>query len=211
MSSFLDRVSEQLDRVIPIEILFILLILGVIIFIWDMLMRQSTQLKTAGGLGEKSELIAVVGSTRIPGRSYSSSKLGLSSQPHSLVKEEGFLIPVDVIPSSKKVKDRHVVQMLVHMRLVEAIEGKRPPYGILILGKEQRSVRIKNTEEKQSWLDDILAEMRSILEGVPAIAKPTYYKCKGCDVRAFCTQTPFKDFGGETPALAAEDESSSDE
>ncbi len=205
MSSFLDRISDQIDRVIPIEILVILLILGVIIFVWDMLMRQSAKLKTAGGLGENSQLIAVVGSTRIPGRIYSSPKLGLSSQPHSLIKEDGFLIPVDVVPSSKKVKDRHVVQMLVHMRLVEEKEGKRPPYGILILGKEQRSVRIKNTDEKQSWLDDILGEMRSILGGVPAVAKPTYYKCKGCDVRAFCQQTPFKDFGNDEKP-PAEDE-----
>jgi len=202
MSNVLDRISDQIDKVIPIEILVILLILGVIIFVWDMLMRQSAQIKTAGGLGEKSELIAVAGSTRIPGRIYSSAKLGLSSQPHSLIKEEGFLIPVDVVPSSKKVKDRHVVQMLVHMRLVESVEGKRPPYGILILGREQRSVRIKNTDEKQSWLDDILGEMRSILGGIPAVAKPSYYKCKGCDVKAFCQQTPFKDLDkDEKPVL----------
>lgn len=194
MSGFLDRFSDKLDQVIPIEILVILLILGVIIFVWDILMRQSAQIKTDGGLGEKSQLVAVVGSTRIPGRVYSSIKLGLSSQPHSLIKEEGFLIPVDVVPSSKKVKDRHVVQMLVHMKLVEEIEGKKPPYGILILGKDQRSVKIKNTEEKQNWLDDILGEMRSILQGVPAVAKPSYYKCKGCDVRSFCQQTTFKDF-----------------
>jgi len=194
VSAFLDRISDQIDRVIPIEILVILIILGVIIFVWDLLMRQSNQLKTSGGLTEKSQLVAVSGSTKIPGRVYSSAELGLSSQPHSLIKEEGFLIPVDVVPSSKKVKDRHVVQMLVHMRLVETIEGKRPPYGILILGKEQRSVRIKNTDEKQSWLDDILGEMRSILGGVPAVAKPSYYKCKGCDVRDYCQQTPFKDF-----------------
>lgn len=194
MSGTLDQITNQLDKVIPIEILVILLILGVIILVWDMLMRQSARIKKDGGLGEKSELIAVAGSTRIPGRIYSSTKLGLSSQPHSLIKEEGFLIPVDVVPSSKKVKDRHVVQMLVHMRLVEEIEGKKPPYGILILGKEQRSVRIKNTDEKQNWLEDILDEMRSILDGVPAVAKPTYYKCKGCDVRIFCQQTTFKDF-----------------
>jgi len=194
MSAFLDKITDHLDRVIPIEILVILLILGVIIFIWDILMRQSAKLKVDGGLGEKSQLVAVSGSSKIPGRVYSSAQLGLSSQPHSLIKEDGFLIPVDVVPSSKKVKDRHVVQMLVHLRLVETIEGKRPPYGILILGREQRSVRIKNTPEKQSWLDDILDEMRSILAGVPAVAKPSYYKCKGCDVREFCKQTTFKDF-----------------
>ena len=192
MSALLDKISDHIDRVIPVEILVILLILGVVIFVWDHLMRQSSRIRTAGGLGEKSQLLAVSGSSKIPGRVYSSAELGLSSQPHSLIKEDGFIIPVDVVPSNKKIKDRHVVQMLSHMRLVELEEGTRPPYGILIMGKEQRSVRIKNTEEKQHWLDTILEEMRSILDGVPAVAKPTYYKCKGCDVRNVCEQTPFK-------------------
>jgi CRISPR/Cas system-associated exonuclease Cas4 (RecB family) len=206
MTISLDKISDQIDRVIPIEILVILLILGVIIFIWDMLMRQSAQIKTAGGIGEKSEVLAVSGSTNLPGRVYVSPELGLSSQPHSVIKEEGYIIPVDIVPSSKKIKDRHVVQMLVHMRLVETIEGKRPPYGTLIMGREQRSVRIKNTEEKQRWLDDLLSEMHSILDGVPAVAKPAYYKCKGCDVRSVCTQTPFRDFRDAVPAEAAGDE-----
>ena len=190
--TWFDRVAAQLDRVIPMEILVVLIILGVIIFVWDLLMRQSSQLQAAGGLGEKSELIALQGSSVVPAREYRSTKLKLSSQPHGVIKEGGALIPVDVIPSSKKVRDRHVVQTLVHMRLIEELEGKRPPYGVLILGKDQRNVRIKNTDEKQRWLDTLLDEMRSIVDGVPAVPKPTFYKCRGCDVRDVCQFSAFK-------------------
>jgi len=208
VNTSLDTIVAYLDRVLPTEILIVLLIIGVIIFIWDMMMRQSSAIQTSGGINEKSEVIAVSGSSRLPGRSFSSTKLGLSSQPHSLIKEEGFIIPVDILPSTKKVKDRHVIQTMIHMRLIEENLGKRPPYGILILGKEQRSVRIKNTEEKQHWLDTLLAEMHSAVEGVPVVAKPAYYKCIGCDVRSVCEQTSFK---GESSRSQGESDSSDED
>lgn len=190
----LNRFVFQIDTVVPFEVLFLLLILGAIIVIWDKLMRESSSIRTSGGLGEKSELIALSGSDLVPARSYSSEKLQLSSQPHGIVKEGGFIIPVDVIPSTNKVRDRHVIQLMVHMRLIEEVEGRNPPYGLLIMGKEKRSVRVKNSEEKQRWLDTILDEMRSIVDdGVPVVPSPTFYKCKGCDVRAFCEFSAVKD------------------
>lgn len=193
MNTQLDNLIAELNRVIPVEILILLLIMGVIITVWDMLMRHSSKIQAAGGLGEKSELVALKGSDLVPEKEYRSETLKLISQPHGIIKEGGFLIPIDNVPSSKKVRDRHVVQMLVHLRVIEEQEGKMPPYGILILGKEQRSVRIKNTEEKQRWLDNILAEMRSIMDGVPAVPKPTYYKCRGCDVRPVCAFSAYKE------------------
>lgn len=193
--NFLQRLESlpQIDPHVPNEILILLLLLGVIIFVWDVLDRRSSDIRRSGGLSEKSELLALRGSSYLPGKEYVSQTLGLSSRPHGLLREEGAIIPVDVVPMSKKIKDRHVVQMMVHLRLIEQIEGTRPPYGILVLGPQARSVRIKNTDERQQRVSALLAEMRSILGGIPAVAAPSFYKCRSCDVRAVCTHSAYRD------------------
>ncbi len=174
-------------RDVPLEILLLLLLLGLIIFMWDFFERRSRSLKKGSGIAEKTVVVSVRGSTDLPQREFYSATLGLSSKPDAIIKEEGFIIPVDIKPMAKKVRDRHVVAMLVHLKLIEEIEGIRPPYGVIIMGKEKRSVRIKNTEDKQRWVDSLLDEMRSIMDGVPAVPAPAPFKCKNCDVREICT------------------------
>jgi CRISPR/Cas system-associated exonuclease Cas4 (RecB family) len=201
----MEHLFGRLDPMIPNEILVLLLLLGVLIFIWDLLDRRSSQIRKTGGLGEKSEVVALKGSSYLPSREFVSSRLGISSRPHGLIREEGFIIPVDVNPLSKKIKDRHVVQMLVHLRLIEELEGTKPPYGILVMGPEARSVRIKNTDDKQRWLSTILDEMSSIVGGVPAIASPAFYKCRSCDVNVVCAQSAYKPEPAHSPEVDPED------
>ena len=177
----------SIDPVVPNEILIILLILGVVIFVWDVFDRRSTKIRTSGGLSEKSEVVALRGSSYLPAKEYYSAKLNLSSRPHGLIREEGVIIPVDVNPLSRKIKDRHVIQMLAHLRLIEEAEGVKPPYGMLVMGPEARPVKIKNSEEKQAWLDRVLQEMNAIIAGAEAVADPVFYKCRSCDVRELCS------------------------
>lgn len=188
-------VMRKIDPGIPTELLALMLLLGVIVMFWDILDRRSKQIRKTSGLGEKSEILALQGSASLPSKEYSSETL--SSRPHGLLREDRAIIPVDVYPMSKKVRDRHVAQMLVHLRLIEEIEKVHPPYGVLVMGKEARSVRIKNTPEKQRWLDTILDEMRSIASGVPAIPSPTFYKCRSCDVREICAHSAYHEREGE--------------
>ncbi len=171
---------------VPTEIALLILVLGVIIFIWDLLERRRESLQKGGGLDKSSELISLRGSDNLPPKEYFSKSLGLSSRPDALLKEDGAIIPVDHKPLSNKVRDRHVIAMLLHMKLIEEIEGIRPPYGILLMGKKRRSTRIKNTEEKMRWLDAVIDEMRSIADGIPAIPSPSAAKCRNCDVRKEC-------------------------
>lgn len=171
---------------VPQEIVLLLLILGLIIFMWDLFERRSSSMRKEAGLEEKTELISLRSSTSLPSKEYYSPSLGLTSRPDALIKEDGYLIPVDVKPMTNKVRDRHVIAIFVHMRLIEEVEGKRPPYGILLMGEKRRRVKIKNSEEKQRWLDALLAEMRSISEGVPAVPAPSTYKCRSCDVCGIC-------------------------
>lgn len=203
---FVDLIGSA-QQAIPLEILGLFLVLGILIFVWDLLDRKRRSLRDSTGIGEKTDVIAVRGSSELPGRRYNSEKLLLSSRPDALLEENGFLIPADRKPMTNKVRDRHVIQLLVHCRLVEEIEGTRPPYGVLFMGKSVRAVRIKNTDEKQRWLDSVLAEIRSILGGVPAVPAPSKMKCKYCDVRRYCSHSVYhprneesSDAPGETSA-----------
>ena len=111
----------------------------------------------------------------------------MAGRPDAVIKERGYYIPVERKPLSNKIRDRYVAQLLVYMRLIEEIEGKRPPYGYLIVGKGARKVKIQNSEEKQEWLSEKLSTMRSIVEdNTLAVAEPHPRKCRGCKVRTHC-------------------------
>ncbi len=168
------------------EIVLLLLLLGALIFIWDLFDRHGAKAQKATGLNVGSETIGVKGSSQVPGVSYSSEELGLSGVPDAVIKEQGFVIPVIKKPLSRKIRDRHVLELMVHLRLIEEIEGQRPPYGFIVIGQENRRVKINNSEEKQRWMSSLVDEMHSIIEGVPAVAAPAPYKCKSCDVRKAC-------------------------
>jgi CRISPR/Cas system-associated exonuclease Cas4 (RecB family) len=178
---------------VPTEIVLLLLVLGLIIFMWDLFERRSKSMQKKTGLDESTEVIFLRGGATLPSKQYYSERLALVSQPDALIKEEGFIIPVDVKPMTNKVRDRHVVAMLLHMKLIEDIEGTRPPYGILLMGPDRRQVKIKNLEDKQRWLDALIDEMRSICDGVPAVPAPSPYKCRNCDVRGICAHSAVKD------------------
>jgi CRISPR/Cas system-associated exonuclease Cas4 (RecB family) len=72
------------------------------------------------------------------------------------------------------------------MKLIERVQGKKPPYGIILLGENQELVKIENAPDKQRWLDAVIDEMRSILDGVPAAPTPGKAKCAQCDVFDVC-------------------------
>jgi len=123
----------------------------------------------------------------LPPRLYVSNMQGLSGKPDAVISESGFLIPVERKPLAKKIRDRHVAQLLVYMRLIEEFEGKRPPYGYLILGPNCRRVKVLNSPEKQAWLQKMIDEMRAIYAGhATAVPTPHPHKCKKCGVRAAC-------------------------
>lgn len=171
---------------VPGEILLLLLLLGLIIFLWDFFERKNKQLRETSGMNEKAEALAVKGSSQTPGSILNSTRLGLKSKPDAVLREKGQIVPVDIHPLANKIRDRHVVQMLVHLRLLEESEGKRPEHGVLLMGKTQRRVLLRNTPEKQRWLETLIDEMRSIMEGVPAMPSPSPPKCRACDVRESC-------------------------
>ena len=196
----------KLDSIVPTELLILLLLVGAVIFIWDLLERRSNTLSKSSGLEKKSEVIALKGSSYQESREYRSETLGLTASPYGIVREGEFIIPVEINPLSKKIHDRHVVQMLINMRLIEEIEGVRPPHGLLVMGPEQRAVKLQNTPEKQAWLDSVLTEMRAVNEDLPAAATPSFYKCKNCDVNEICSFTMYRTKECDTRAESGDDD-----
>ena len=180
-------------KTVPPEIFQLLLVLGLLIFMWDLFERRSRKLKRESGLSEQSEMVAAKGSSRLAARSLLSESLGISSKPDAIVKDGSAVIPVAVHPLTNKVRDRHVIPMLVHLCLLEETSGRRPPYGVLVMGRKERRVQIANTEEKQRWLESLVDEMRSILDGVPAVPAPNVPKCKHCDVRTVCKYSAYSE------------------
>lgn len=179
---------------IPHEIYLLLLILAVIIVIIDFFLRKRGEIQKKGGLESNSQIISIKGSAKSDQQSLVSDSLGLSAKPDALIKEKGNLIPVLIKPSTAKVRDRHVVELLVNLKLLEEQEKHAAPYGLLLMGANKKRIELKYTEEKKLWLDALLAEMRSIInDGVPALPLPSYHKCKLCDVRSACSYSAYKE------------------
>ena len=152
----------------------------------DVINGTARQKKKEMGLGSKVHTVSVDGSESLEVRHYLSDMQGLAGRPDALISEGGFIIPVERKPLANKIRDRYVAQLLVYMRLVEEFEGKKPPYGYLILGPNCRKFRIENSPERQAWLQSMLDEMRGILGGKAAIPAPHQKKCMQCDVRDAC-------------------------
>lgn len=174
------------------EIIRLLLLLGALIFIWDLFDRHGTKAQKATGLDGGSQTLGVKGSSQVPVVSYQSDELGLSGVPDAVIREDGSIIPVIKKPLSNKIRDRHVLELMVHLRLIESQTGQKPPYGFIVIGQENRRVKINNAEDKQRWMMSLVDEMHSIIEGVPAVPAPTPHKCRSCDVRAACKFSAFK-------------------
>ena len=166
------------------------LVIAVVLFELFFSLARKGEKETGVQVQVKGEAFGVDGSAFLPVREYISDMQGIAGRPDALIRENGEIIPIERKPLSKKIHDRHVAQLLVYMRLVEEFEGKRPPYGYLVLGSNSRKVKIENTPQRQQWLQKILDEMRAILqEEKSAVPSPHPRKCRNCDVNKWCTSS----------------------
>lgn len=117
------------------------------------------------------------------------AKLGLAGKPDYLVREGKTIIPVEV-KASKAVEgpyDSHIYQLASYCLLVEKEFDIRPPYGILHY--HNRTYRIDYTQELESSLMDILAEMRvSARKKEIDRSHNLQARCKGCGYKSVCEQ-----------------------
>ncbi len=169
-------------------ILLVFLIVTFVIVL-DGLYEHTKLKKEQTGLSHHAVPLGIDGLKNFPARTYISEIQQIAGRPDALIREAGFIIPVERKPLAKKIRDRYVAQLLVYMRLIEEFEGVKPPYGYLILGAKCKRVKIYNTPQKQAWLQKMLDEMQAILKGAPAIAIPDFRKCKNCNVSKHCDKS----------------------
>ncbi len=167
------------------EVILLAMLVIVTILLYDSFTIGSRKISKNAGIGT-SQTISIDGTKSVPVREYVSEIQGLYGRPDALLNENGFFIPVERKPLARKIRDRYVAQLLIYMRLIEEFEGKKPPYGYLILGSNCRRIKIENSPSRQAWLQEMLDQMRSILKGAEALATPHPNKCAKCEVRGSC-------------------------
>lgn len=172
---------------IDIDIVVAVVLLVVSVIVIDAVSMYTRKLQKESGIDGSMRPLSIDGSKTLPVRNYVSDMQGIAGRPDALVIENGFIIPVERKPLARKIHDRYVAQLLIYMRLVEEFEGKKPPYGYLILGPNARRFQIENSPERQAWLQKMLDEMREILGGKNATPTPLLRKCNRCEVRDFCS------------------------
>ncbi len=182
------------------QLVLLLILIVTALIVVDAISSFARNKRKETGISSKSGTVSIDGSKTLPVRKYVSEMQGLAGVPDALISENGHIIPVERKPLARKIRDRYVAQLLVYMRLVEEFEGKRPPYGYLILGPNCRRFKIENTPDRQAWLQKMIDEMHEILAGAAAKPEPHPTKCKKCAVRESCA---FRSEQPAAPAVAA--------
>lgn len=185
MNSF-EKLLHDLQRADEGMVLLLMLLVAAAI-VFDAVTKIVKLRRERSGLARGQVPLSLDGSNELPPRTYRSAKLGLAGTPDAILREGKYIIPVEVKPFARKLRDRYVAQLLVYLRLVEEFEGVRPPHGYLILGKNHRRVKIDNTPQRQAWLDRLLVEMRAGVTGAAVRPAPHPEKCRRCTVRQHCS------------------------
>ena len=166
---------------------YVMLVVAVLIVLDDVFRVLKKQREKSGLDASLSRSVQVDGAKKHKAKTYISEIQGISGRPDAVLLENGFFIPVERKAIGNKVRDRHIAQLLVYMRLIEEFEGKKPPYGYLILGKNARKVKIFNSRERQEWLTAQLTQMREVVENDERPeGKPHPRKCQKCRVQDHC-------------------------
>lgn len=179
---------DTLSQIVTLDshIILLVMLLAVSVILWDSFALVAKKRRKESGLKPLASPLSIDGSKLLPVSDYVSEIQGLAGRPDAVIVENGFIIPVEHKPLAKKMRDRYKAQILVYMRLIEEFEGKKPPYGYLILGPKCRRIKVDNSETNQAWLSAIIAEMREVLKSGLARAEPHPKKCAKCDVKMFC-------------------------
>lgn len=187
MKTYLENLLYDLAET-DSSVALLTLLLVVTVIVLDGVMMAIRHNKKETGLDSPKDKDILNCFETIPVKTYVSETQGLSGRPDALLIENGYVIPVERKPLARKIRDRYVAQLLVYLRLVEEFEGKRPPYGYLILGANARKVKIENSAARQEWLQKHIDEMKLIAaEKQTALPSPHPQKCKKCPVRMHCS------------------------
>lgn len=94
----------------------------------------------------------------------------------------GRYIPFEIKSAVIKDEEPHygdLMQLVAYFLIIEEVYGKRPPYGKLVYAN--KTFKVRNTRALRQELNDIVFEMRKLLEGESCPqAEPSFVKCRNC-------------------------------
>ncbi len=113
----------------------------------------------------------------------------LTGRPDYLVRNNQAILPVEVKsgPAPTEPHRSHVLQLAAYCLLVEEVEGRTPPYGILRYA--DRTYEVDYTAALRAELLQTLDEMRVGL-GAPAVHRDHHdaARCAACGFRSGCDE-----------------------
>ena len=161
-----------------------LLVIGILIGSWRFL-TPTIRVKNKKELGVKRA--SCIYSDEEGVKMLIAQELGLHGKP-DMIFETWILrkyIPLEI--KSGKLKDNtphegDLYQLIIYFILVEAVYGKRPPYGKLVYAN--KTFKVRNTAKLRKRALKIVEEMREMLDKKhhPHVT-PEYMKCKHCVCR----------------------------
>ena len=151
MNEVIQYLTEITAEVSKADYLFVglMILLSSMIIVLETLSRKAKAKQAVTGIKPDIRSVVTHSPENFKSREYISKIQKLAGRPDGILIENGYIIPVERKPFSNKIRDRYIAQILVYMRLIEEFEGKKPPYGYLILGKNSRKVKIFNTAARQ--------------------------------------------------------------
>ena len=119
-----------------------------------------------------------------------SVSLGLVGEPDRLIRLlNGAIIPVEKKSNAREVYKSIEMQVGAYLLLVEDLYGRRPPFGLAVIAKDQ-TFRLPNTSALRRETRRVLERVkrqRATLD-IPARATPFPKKCENCGYLQRCRQ-----------------------
>ncbi len=118
-----------------------------------------------------------------------SNRYRLTGRPDYVVRVRSGIVPVEVKSGRTPGQPYpgHILQLASYCLLLEDLEGRAPPYGILKY--EERAFEVDYTPALRSQLLAILSDMRRDLEARDLMrSHDEAARCRGCGYRERCGQ-----------------------
>jgi CRISPR-associated exonuclease Cas4 len=162
----------------------------ILIFLALLVLWLSRRQQKKTGLPEGRVVYADMGKWQPNSQALYDPKLDLTGKPDYLIYQDNFPIPVEVKTgrTPSKPYDSHVFQLAAYCYLVEAVTGKRPPYGIL--NYPDQTFEIKYTENLRQSLLDLLGDLRIKERSRAAVPRSHDHaaRCSHCGFRSICDE-----------------------
>jgi CRISPR-associated exonuclease Cas4 len=168
----------------------LLAVLAVVVLLGGWLaLRRATRTRQIAGLPAGRVVYADTGDWRPAESPFFSNTYGLTGKPDYLVGTRRGLIPVEVKSGATPPQPypSHVLQLAAYCLLVEDIEGRSPPHGLIKYA--DALFEVDYTAPLRRELLSLLDTMRHARQGEVPRSHDEPRRCAGCGYRQECDQS----------------------